>query len=57
MSQEKITIIWEVDEYRSAEHFLQFPKEDWDELTDDEKDELVCDQAMGEIRINWKVKP
>lgn len=55
---EKITIVWKVSDgyVNNGTHEVQIDKDEWDELTDAEKDQYINDIALENISISWKEK-
>ncbi len=57
MKQDRVKIIWEVEDGYvggSRPHTMFFDKEEWDEMSDDERHQCVHERAMQEISISWR---
>lgn len=53
---DKVKITWRVSDgyVNNGPHTLVYDREEWDELTDDERQQRVYQDAMQEISIDWK---
>lgn len=54
----KVKIIYRVDDgYVGKDRpcYLTFDREEWDELTENEREQLVVEQAMQRINISWEI--
>jgi len=55
---DKIKITWRVNDgyVNNGPHTMTFDREEWDEMSEDERAEAVEDRAMQTISIDWSVK-
>ncbi len=57
---DKIEVKWWVaDGYvgKDRPHVLKVDREEWDEMSEDERNNYVYDSALEQISIDWEVKP